>query len=49
MLNADKKSVCDTCTHENKGSVLSEAEARIHKDNYPDHNVSDIDALEEKE
>lgn len=36
-------SVCETCVHQNNGRVLRTAEARIHKDNNPDHHVVDIE------
>lgn len=39
----DQMSVCDTCVKENRGMALSESEARIHKDNFPDHNVLKIE------
>lgn len=35
-----------TCIHEHKGVPLSEAEARIHQDNNPNH-VIDVSALDE--
>ena len=42
-----KLSFCMTCIHENKGVPLSEAEARIHRDNNPDHNLIDADIPDE--
>lgn len=32
-------SFCTNCVHEGRGRALSESEARIHQDNFPDHNV----------
>lgn len=37
------KFVCNTCVHVGKGSVVQEADARIHKDNNPDHQVVPAD------
>jgi hypothetical protein len=46
-MNSDKKvSFCDNCTKEGHGMALSEAEARIHRDNYPDHNIVTADIEE---
>lgn len=42
-MNYDKKSVCDTCAKQGCGTILSEAYALIHKDNFPDHNVLKIE------
>jgi len=42
-----KLSFCITCIHEQKGVGLSEAEARIHRDNNPDHNLVDADIQDE--
>lgn len=36
-------SFCNTCVSQNNGRLLSEAEARIHKDNFPDHDVVELD------
>lgn len=36
-MDDNKISFCETCTREGNGMSLSESEARIHKDNYPDH------------
>jgi len=36
-------SVCETCVANNCGCILSESEAIIHKDNFPNHDVVDIE------
>lgn len=44
-------SFCETCINEKNGRGLSEAEARIHRDNYPDHKIvtADIETTEESQ
>ncbi len=37
-------SVCETCLKQKNGKVMAEPEARIHKDNFPDHQVVSVDA-----
>jgi len=44
---------CVTCVAQRLGRGLSEAEARLHKDSFPDHKLTDGEAfpeeIEEKE
>ena len=42
-----KMSFCDTCINNGVGVPMSEAEARIHKDNNPDHTLVKTDVPEE--
>lgn len=36
-------SFCETCIHNGNGRALSEAEALIHRDNFPNHAVVPVD------
>lgn len=35
----DRMSFCETCVREGRGRGMSESESRIHRDNFPDHQV----------
>lgn len=38
-LVQDRTSFCETCIKEGRGRIMSESEARIHRDNEPTHNI----------